>query len=187
VQAEPFRAADACTEIVLSASDAFRRESAGADAESNAWLEAARPGHEGRLLAMLQAGLIGAIDPVTTLPWNGEFEWATVRHLLLPHDDFVRFASYQGVEIVGSTTTDVTALSDLSEVAAKSWPHVLATIAALVHLSRLESHKVASSVVSVLEKSKYPLNVDTVGRYLNRIKKMEIKPQGEVPSENYKE
>jgi len=182
---ENFRTAAACIKLVLDTSVEFRRECFGASIDSPQDLDAQQSRYEDRFLAMLELGLIKPIDSTTMLPWAGDCKWSEVSGLLLAYDDFVRFSKNQGVRVENLGALSNEDSSDLSEVGEKSWPYVLAVIAALAHLSGLKSHKVASSVAAVLADSNYPIKEGTVRVYLQKINGLGIFPKGDVPKENY--
>lgn len=181
----PFGTVATCIEMLIEASGAFRRANAGTDSGCDFNPDAVRSEYEKRLLAMLEAGLIGLVEPATMLPWSGNPEWSNVHNLLLAREDLVLFAKYQGIEVGSSETELASGSTSLDDVGEKSWPFVYATMAALAYLSGLKPHKVVNSVVAVLEKSKYPVNESTVRKYFEQIKSRGIVPQGEVPAQNF--
>lgn len=182
---EGFRTVAACIKLVLDASIAFQRECFGANTYRSSDSGAQQSRYEDRFLAMLELDLVKPIDSSTMLPWTGDCKWSEVSGLLINHDDFVLFSERQGIRVDNPGTFSNEDSFDSAEIGEKSWPRLLAVIAALAHLSGLKSHKVASSVAAVLAESDYPIKEGTVRSYIRRIESLRILPRGEVPEENY--
>jgi hypothetical protein len=182
---EPFESVTACIEVLIEAWSVFRTLHAENEPSRSVTPDVVRSEYERRLLAMLEAGLVSLVEPATMLPWSGNPERSNVNDLLLAREEFVLFARYQGIEVCSPESASADGSTDLNEVGEKSWTFVYATMAALAHLSGLKPHKIASSVVAVLEGTNYPVSESTVRKYFDQIKARGIVPKGEIPVRNY--